>query len=66
MPCGMCIRQSRANFAGAPAENFTWHPHDDLTAALQGLSLDELTRFEHPLLPCVLQGLMARPSPWVN
>jgi hypothetical protein len=49
MPCGMCIRQSRANFAGAPAEYFTWHPQEQLAVALQGLSLDELIRFEHPL-----------------
>lgn len=49
MPCGMCIRQSRANCTGAKTHWFTYQHDEQLAAALKGLSLDELLRYEHPL-----------------
>ncbi|MBE3142306.1 MAG: hypothetical protein IMZ61_00040, partial [Planctomycetes bacterium] len=50
MPCGMCIRQSRANHTGAETRWFTYQQDEKLSAALKDLSLDELLRYEHPLL----------------
>jgi len=50
MPCGMCIRQSRANFTGSKVRWFTYQRDEELFAALEDLSLDELMRYEHPLL----------------
>ncbi|MDO9129876.1 MAG: hypothetical protein Q7U34_08420 [Anaerolineales bacterium] len=50
MPCGMCIRQSRANYTGAEARYFTYQRDETLAAALQNLSLDNLLRYEHPLV----------------
>jgi hypothetical protein len=49
MPCGMCIRQSRANYTGAETRWFTYQQDEKLSAALKGLSLDELLRYEQPL-----------------
>ncbi len=49
MPCGMCIRQSRANFTGAEARWFTYQRDETLAAALHKLNLNELLSFEHPL-----------------
>ncbi|MDP2995388.1 MAG: hypothetical protein Q8N46_09750 [Anaerolineales bacterium] len=49
MPCGMCIRQSRANFTGAETRWFTYQQDEKLSAALKDLCLDELLRYEHPL-----------------
>lgn len=49
MPCGMCIRQSRANFTGAETRWFTYQQDEKLSAALKDLNLDELLRYEHPL-----------------
>ncbi len=49
MPCGMCIRQSRANFTGAKTHWFSFQRDESLTAALQSLSLDELLCYELPL-----------------
>ncbi|MDP2974763.1 MAG: hypothetical protein Q8N45_00990 [Anaerolineales bacterium] len=49
MPCGMCIRQSRANYTGAEARYFTDQRDEALAAALEDLSLDELLRYQHPL-----------------
>jgi len=49
MPCGMCIRQSRANFTSAKTRWFTYQQDEKLTAALKDLSIDELLHYEHPL-----------------
>ncbi len=49
MPCGMCIRQSRANYTGAEARYFSYQRDAALAAALEDLSLDELLRYQHPL-----------------
>ncbi|MEW6094737.1 MAG: hypothetical protein AB1531_12315 [Chloroflexota bacterium] len=49
MPCGMCVRQSRANFTAAQTHWFGYHRDESLAAALQPLSLDELLRYELPL-----------------
>jgi hypothetical protein len=49
MPCGMCIRQSRANYTGTETRWFTYQQDEKLSAALKGLSLDELVRYDHPL-----------------
>ena len=46
MPCGMCIRQSRAAFSGAVTHWFEHQPDATLGAALQGLDLDELLSYE--------------------
>ncbi len=49
MPCKTCIRQSKVNTSGAEVRFFTYQQDDGLAAILQGLSLDELLRFEQPL-----------------
>lgn len=49
MPCGMCIRQSRVNFLGAPKHWFTYHHDRSLAAALHNLNLDELLAYKHPV-----------------
>jgi len=49
MPCGMCLRQSHATFAGAQTRWFGYQHDEALAAALQNLSLDELLRYELPL-----------------
>jgi hypothetical protein len=49
MPCGMCIRQSRANYIGAETRWFTYQQNEILSTTLKNLSLDELLRYEHPL-----------------
>lgn len=49
MPCGMCIRQSRVNFFGAPKHWFTYHHDQSLAAALHNLNLDELLAYKHPV-----------------
>lgn len=48
MPCGMCIRQSRANFTAAETHWFGFERDESLAAALQPLRLDELLRYELP------------------
>ena len=45
-PCRACIAQSRWLFANAPTFTFTYRPDAVLEASLQGLNLDELSRFE--------------------
>lgn len=49
MPCGMCIRQSRANFSGAETRWFGYQRDEFLVEKLQELSLTELLACEHPL-----------------
>jgi hypothetical protein len=49
LPCGMCIRQSRANYSGTDTRWFSYQLDTNLSAALKGLSLDELLRYELPL-----------------
>lgn len=49
MPCGMCVRQSRANYTGAEARWFGFQRDEVLAAALQNLSLEGLLHYEHPL-----------------
>jgi len=50
MPCGMCIRQSQANFVGAETHWFSYRRDEVLFANLQNLCLSELLAYEH-LLP---------------
>ena len=49
MPCGMCVRQSRVNYAWAEAHWFEYQQDGSLASALRDLSLDELLSYEHPL-----------------
>ena len=49
MPCGMCIRQSRANHAGAETHWFKYQQDEILFAAIKDLSLADLLHYEHPL-----------------
>lgn len=49
MPCGMCVRQSRANFTGAETHWFGFQRDESLAATLQSLGLDELLAYELPL-----------------
>lgn len=49
MPCGMCLRQSRANFTGAETHWFDFQRDESLAATLQPLGLDELLAYELPL-----------------
>jgi hypothetical protein len=49
MPCGMCIRQSQANYTGAETCGFIYQQNEILSTTLKNLSLDELLRYEHPL-----------------
>jgi len=50
MPCKLCTRQSKVNTTGAEVRGFTFQQDEQLAAILQTLSLDELLRYEHPLL----------------
>ena len=45
-PCRACIAQSRWLFADAPTISYTYRPDAALEASLQGMSVDELSRFE--------------------
>ena len=49
MPCKLCVRQSKVNTTAAERRIFTFQRDEQLAAALQDLSLDELLRFEQPL-----------------
>ena len=49
MPCKMCTRQSRANTTRSEVRIFSYQKDDELAAVLQGLSLEELLRYEQPL-----------------
>ena len=49
MPCKLCVRQSKLNTTGAEVRSFTYQQDNQLAAALQDLSLDELLRYEQPL-----------------
>jgi len=67
-PCGMCIRQSRVNYAQAHVHWFSYHHDETLAAVLSGLSLDELTRYQVPLnsdqsLATRYQSQVAHPLP---
>ena len=53
-PCGMCIRQSRANYTGAKTHWFTYQRDEALAATLESLNLSELLSYEHSLPPCWL------------
>ena len=45
-PCGMCVRQSRLNYAYAQAHWFTFRRDEHLAKSLAGLSLDKLTSYQ--------------------
>ena len=49
MPCGMCIRQSKAAYAGSSKSLIGYHKDEKLAALLENLSLEELLTFQHPL-----------------
>lgn len=46
-PCQACLRQSRRLYTSADVYWFAYQPDPDLAAALQGLSVDELSAFEY-------------------
>jgi len=48
-PCGMCIRQSRFNYAHAGVQWFAFQRDDRLAEALAGLSLADLMSFQFPV-----------------
>lgn len=54
-PCERCYAQSDLIYSGAERREFTFQRDLHLEAALQGLSLDELSRFEYPL-PSLPEG----------
>jgi hypothetical protein len=49
MPCGMCLRQSKANYAGAQVHWFAYQRDHKLSANLEALDLDALLHYEYPL-----------------
>lgn len=53
-PCRACIRQSRINAHASAVHRFHYQDDPQLMASLQNLSLEELTRFEIPLLNGIL------------
>jgi hypothetical protein len=50
-PCRACIAQTRALVAGAPVAWFDNPPDPSLNRMLEGLTLSELSSYEHPLFP---------------
>ena len=48
MPCALCLRQSRVNFAGSTAHYFTYRQASDLAASLADLDIQALQQYEHP------------------
>lgn len=49
MPCDMCLRQSRANYAASETHWFSYKHDADLATELGTLILDELLEFGRPL-----------------
>lgn len=47
-PCAACQAQSRRLHAGAQVYGFTFRPDAELSAALQGLSVEALSTYSHP------------------
>jgi hypothetical protein len=47
-PCASCLAQSRRLHAGAEVHGFPFHADPDLSAALQNLSVEDLSTFEYP------------------
>ncbi|KAF0109285.1 MAG: capsule polysaccharide biosynthesis family protein [Anaerolineaceae bacterium] len=45
-PCKICVRQSRFQTVGARARFFSYHRDEALAAALDGLSVEQLSAFE--------------------
>jgi hypothetical protein len=63
MPCGLCLRQSRVNYAGARQEKFGYEMNFSLAEALAGLNVDALVQFEQPFEETTLPlGQMVLPS----
>ncbi len=58
-PCGACLAQSRALYAGAEAHWFGYRRNLELAGALRDLSLDQMLVFEHRGLPL---GALVLPS----
>ena len=48
MPCGLCLRQSRANFTASNTCYFTYQRDMQMAAVLEGLTLQSLLQFEQP------------------
>jgi hypothetical protein len=48
MPCRLCLRQSRVDFAASNASYFNYQRDPVLAAALVGLSVQTLMQYEHP------------------
>jgi hypothetical protein len=48
MPCRLCLRQSRADFAAADVCFFSYQRDSALAAALAGLDMQALLQYEHP------------------
>ncbi len=49
MPCDICVRQSQVVYNKADTRFFTYEQDDDLAGTLAGMSLAELTAYEHPI-----------------
>jgi hypothetical protein len=65
MPCGLCIRQSRANFQGSEVRWFSYEQDENLFAVIKDMHLDELLQYEHPLPEGFGQiplGMIVQPS----
>lgn len=50
MPCALCLRQSRVNFAFSNAQYFTYQRDAVLADALADLDIPALTQYEHPFV----------------
>ncbi len=48
-PCDACLAQSGRLHAGAEVHGFAFNPDAHLTNALENLSIEELSQFEHPI-----------------
>lgn len=69
-PCRACVRQSQRLYAGAESYWFPFRPDPELEAALEGLSVEELSNFEYKVIKgslvtpgsCVPLGQLVLPS----
>ena len=48
MPCRLCLRQSRANYAASETHYFSYHRDAVLAKALADLDIGALVQYEHP------------------
>ena len=65
MPCRLCTRQSKVNTSAAEVRTFSYQQDNELAAALESLSLDELLGYEKSLPDapgCLPLGKLVLPS----